>query len=435
MTAGMTTEEAVHAWLIGGARGPLEQQEDVLDWIKGVLPGVAQGAATGAVAGPWGALAGGVLGGLLNAAQMAGQPQPSATAPPPAPPGPAASQSAAGSGIPPGLVQQLAQQLLPMLMQVLQPATAAPRREVAAEAIRPDVVGDAVPAWAFTGESAPSAPEDPGIEGPIPDDPSANRESAERGEEPAPSRFVAAAVTNYRRWTMRSRRPIGRIVIHITDGGPSINGPISWFQDPASGVSAHYIVGRDGEVVQMVADQDVAWHAHGANADSIGIEHVARTPGTLSRARPGMVGATWHDPGLPLTEAQYCASAALVRSLCERYGIPMDRAHIQGHSEADARTSHTGCPNPVWNWDHYMNLVTSATCVPLGAPAERPNEAVSAAAAPSAPSAEPRPAARARPPVAMSDFGDYPATWTEEAVIDPIGVSDVWESVWTHETA
>ena len=32
--------------------------------------------------------------------------------------------------------------------------------------------------------------------------------------------------------------------------------------------------GRDGEVVQMVRHNDIAWHAHTANETSIGIEHV-----------------------------------------------------------------------------------------------------------------------------------------------------------------
>src|SRR4030095_3422617 len=79
---------------------------------------------------------------------------------------------------------------------------------------------------------------------------------------------------------------------------------------------------------------------------SIGIEHVANTK------------------GLNPTPAQMCASAALVTWLCDTFGIPVDRTHILGHSEADTRTTHTGCPNAVWNWGYYMGLVTSRTCYP-----------------------------------------------------------------------
>jgi N-acetylmuramoyl-L-alanine amidase len=65
--------------------------------------------------------------------------------------------------------------------------------------------------------------------------------------------------------------------------------------------------------------------------------------------------------GLNPTEAQYCASAALVRWLCDKYQIPMDRQHILGHREA-AHTSHT-CPGD-WDWDYHMGMIQSATCYP-----------------------------------------------------------------------
>ena len=165
-------------------------------------------------------------------------------------------------------------------------------------------------------------------------------------EYPQAKRFEPANPGNYH--ASSSPRTINEIVIHITDGGRNINGTIAWFKDPAAKVSAHYVVGLDGEVVQMVAHNDVAWHAHHANGHSIGIEHVA------SRAR-----------GIMPTEAEYCASAALVSWLCQTLGIPADRQHIQGHSEADPSTTHTDCPNSVWNWDYYMDLVTSGECKPM----------------------------------------------------------------------
>lgn len=195
-----------------------------------------------------------------------------------------------------------------------------------------------------------------GIEGPIPDvdaQPASFAQQA-RGygraldapapEDPFAARFVAAHSGNYR--AVSGARTIERIVIHITDGGANINGPVSWFQNPQAKVSAHYVIGRDGEIVQMVRHNDVAWHAGSANGNSIGIEHVANTR------------------GLQPTAAQFAASAALVGWLCERYGIPADRQHIQGHAEADSRTSHTQCPNAVWDWDYYMGMLQSRSSYP-----------------------------------------------------------------------
>jgi V8-like Glu-specific endopeptidase len=201
--------------------------------------------------------------------------------------------------------------------------------------------------------------DDHGIEGPIPDGaPQVMSrglgEDAPKPEYEQASRFVAAAEGNYSKST--GPRTIRRVVIHITDGGRAINGTVGWFQNPAAKVSAHYIVGQDGEVVQMVRENDVAWHASGANGNSIGIEHVANTR------------------GLKPTEAEYCASAALVRYLCEKYGLAMEHVDadhwgpdvtgIQGHSEADPKTGHKGCPNAAWDWDYFMQLVQQGQCFP-----------------------------------------------------------------------
>jgi N-acetyl-anhydromuramyl-L-alanine amidase AmpD/V8-like Glu-specific endopeptidase len=188
------------------------------------------------------------------------------------------------------------------------------------------------------------------IGGPIPDDPASTAQGwhGTRGlnltapEYPMASRFEAAASGNFR--AVSGTRSIDRIVIHITDGGASINGTISWFKNPAAKVSAHYVIGQDGEIVQMVAHKDVAWHAGSANGTSIGIEHVANTK------------------GLNPTPAQMCASAALVTWLCDQFGITPDRAHILGHAEADGKTTHQACPNAVWDWVYYMDMITTRTC-------------------------------------------------------------------------
>ena len=161
-------------------------------------------------------------------------------------------------------------------------------------------------------------------------------------EYPQADRFEPANPGNYRAVT--GTRTIDKVVIHITDSGANISSPINWFKDPRAKVSAHYVIGQDGTIVQMVAHNDVAWHAGSANGTSIGIEHVANTR------------------GLNPTPAQMCASAALVTWLCDTYGIPADRQHILGHSEADSRTTHTSCPNAVWDWTYYMDMITTRTC-------------------------------------------------------------------------
>ena len=112
----------------------------------------------------------------------------------------------------------------------------------------------------------------------------------------------------------------------------------------------HYVIRRDGEITQMVAEQHIAYHARKENARSIGIEHDGWT------SSPGFY-----------TEAMYLASAALVRDICQRNGLPVDREHIIGHDEV-AYKPH-GDPGGYWDWDYYMALVqwngTSAARRPL----------------------------------------------------------------------
>ena len=148
------------------------------------------------------------------------------------------------------------------------------------------------------------------------------------------ARWVAAHSSNYSNRTAS----IDRIIIHTTHG--SYAGAISWFQNPSANVSAHYVIrSSDGAITQMVHERDKGWHVGNWNSRSIGIEH------------EGYVA----DPGRWYTDAMYRSSAALVRHLCGKYGIPMDRAHIVGHSEAPGAT-HTD-PGSGWNWSRFMDLV------------------------------------------------------------------------------
>jgi N-acetyl-anhydromuramyl-L-alanine amidase AmpD len=46
------------------------------------------------------------------------------------------------------------------------------------------------------------------------------------------------------------------LTLHGTAGG----GTVEWFLNPTSKVSAHYVVGQEGSVTQMVSEDDTAWH-------------------------------------------------------------------------------------------------------------------------------------------------------------------------------
>jgi N-acetyl-anhydromuramyl-L-alanine amidase AmpD len=178
-------------------------------------------------------------------------------------------------------------------------------------------------------------------------------------------RFIPAAyhqndpndASNYGNYDLARREADGLdiqyIVIHDTEG--SYSSAIKTFQDPLSFVSAHYVLrSSDGQVTQMVDNKNVAYQAgnYYVNMHSIGIEHEGIA----------IEGATWY------TEQMYRASATLVRYLADKYGVPLDRAHIIGHDDVPGptpffQTNMHWDPGPFWDWTHYMELLGA----PIGA--------------------------------------------------------------------
>jgi hypothetical protein len=138
-------------------------------------------------------------------------------------------------------------------------------------------------------------------------------------------------------YTQRNRgaAEIDFIVIHIAQG--SYSGTISWFSNPKSNVSAHYVVGRTGKVAQCVHNEDVAWHAGNwrYNKKSIGIEHA------------GYAGNRW-------PRRMYHSSARLSAYLSRRFNIPVNH-HIMGHRAVPGVA--TRCPGPYFDRGRYLRLV------------------------------------------------------------------------------
>jgi N-acetylmuramoyl-L-alanine amidase len=83
-------------------------------------------------------------------------------------------------------------------------------------------------------------------------------------------------------------------------------GAIRRFKDPNSQLSAHYVIGQDGRVAQLVSEGDTAYHAgnYGVNLRSIGIEHEA-------------------GPAMAPTDALYAASAELHAMIAVRHGLDL----------------------------------------------------------------------------------------------------------------
>ncbi|HEV8536512.1 MAG TPA: peptidoglycan recognition family protein [Candidatus Limnocylindria bacterium] len=102
----------------------------------------------------------------------------------------------------------------------------------------------------------------------------------------------------------RGGNPVTFIVDHWTV--VMFEAAIRRFKDPRSILSAHYVIGQDGRIAQLVSEDDTAYHAgvYAVNERSIGIEHEA-------------------GPAMPPSDALYRASARLHADIAGRYGLAL----------------------------------------------------------------------------------------------------------------
>lgn len=120
------------------------------------------------------------------------------------------------------------------------------------------------------------------------------------------------------------------IVIHIMEG--SLSGTDSWFRTETSQVSAHYGIGRKGEIHQYVQESDTAFHAGRVNAPSWSL---------IKRTGNGFINPNFYTIGIEheggddtdWTDAMYQTSSSLIRDISQRWNIPLDRQHVIGHHE------------------------------------------------------------------------------------------------------
>ena len=118
-------------------------------------------------------------------------------------------------------------------------------------------------------------------------------------------------------------KPIDILILHYT-GMASAERALKWLCDPESSVSAHYFVFDDGRIVQLVDENDRAWHAGKSfwagetdiNSRSLGIEI----------ANPG------HEFGYrAFPDDQVEAVIALCADLARRHAIAPER--VLAHSD------------------------------------------------------------------------------------------------------
>ena len=129
------------------------------------------------------------------------------------------------------------------------------------------------------------------------------------------------------------RRP-NLVIIHHTSNSTSAQA-LRTLTSPERKVSAHYLIDRNGSIVQLVSESDRAWHAGlswwggitDVNSSSIGIE----------------LDNTGSEP---FADAQIDSLLALLTDIRQRYPIPA--ANFIGH--ADVAPTRKDDPSPLFPW-------------------------------------------------------------------------------------
>lgn len=129
-------------------------------------------------------------------------------------------------------------------------------------------------------------------------------------------------------------------------------------------VSVHYIIDRNGNIDCYIPEELVAYHAgrgewnndekytNKLNDYAIGIEIMAigsqndmaqyMSASEYNKLNPEFIG---------YTDAQYDSLKLLVKDICDRNSIPMDRQHIIGHEEySPSKTD----PGELFDWERLL---------------------------------------------------------------------------------
>lgn len=142
----------------------------------------------------------------------------------------------------------------------------------------------------------------------------------------------------------RQGAPVSILVLHYT-GMPDTAAALHRLRDPASKVSAHYLVEETGTTYQLVEESERAWHAGvsswrgitDVNAHSIGIEI----------ANPG------HEFGYPEFPAPQMKSVMeLCKEILARHST-IEARNVVGHS--DVAPERKQDPGEKFNWKRLAN--------------------------------------------------------------------------------
>lgn len=140
---------------------------------------------------------------------------------------------------------------------------------------------------------------------------------------------------------LRNLSSVDTLLIHYT-GSMSLEGTIEWFKDPSSNVSAHYVIGRGGEIHEFNGLRHRLWHAgksswgdrNDINSYSVGVELV----GTYNSG---------------FTDQQETSLVGIIMESVKH----IDLRYILGHEQVSPGRKID--PGPLFDWDLLRFLAES----------------------------------------------------------------------------
>lgn len=135
---------------------------------------------------------------------------------------------------------------------------------------------------------------------------------------------------------------IEMLLVHGTEDGGNEAACLDWLCDPASKVSAHLLLHRDGSLTRLVADRRKAWHA---GVSDWRLYPSERWVSDLNRLALGIEVCNRCDGREPYTEAQYVTLSQVVAHYC-RQGLAMQ--NVTGHEDVAPHRKRD--PGPLFEW-------------------------------------------------------------------------------------
>ena len=145
------------------------------------------------------------------------------------------------------------------------------------------------------------------------------------------------------------------IFFHIEAG--TEGGTQNWFKNPASQVSAHYSISKQGEITQYVKEEDTAW--------AVGRVTNPSWEFYKQGVNPNLTTISIENEGYPqdgFTDAQVETNIWLAAEICKRWDIDVSNETVEshqrlcGHYQLDPISRHQ-CPGDKFPWQRVIDGV------------------------------------------------------------------------------